>query len=114
MKFKTALLCAAAAAAVAASPALQAKTFRWASAGEISTWDIHSQNNALQNGIHAAVYESLVYYNSQHLQARARAGHLLDPGDADAAAGEPAPGRQVPRRHARSRPTTRCTRCSAP
>jgi hypothetical protein len=47
------------------APALQAKTFKWASAGEISTWDIHSQNNALQNGLHAAVYESLVYYNSR-------------------------------------------------
>ena len=44
---------------------VQAKTFKWASAGEISTWDIHSQNNALQNGLHAAVYESLVYYNSR-------------------------------------------------
>ena len=41
-----------------------AKTFRWTSASDIATWDIHSQNNALQNGIHAAVYESLVYYNS--------------------------------------------------
>ncbi|TSE24868.1 Heme-binding protein A [Tepidimonas sediminis] len=42
-----------------------AKTFKWASAGEIPSWDIHSQNNALSNGIHAAVYESLVYYNSK-------------------------------------------------
>lgn len=42
-----------------------AKTFKWSSQGEISTWDIHSQNNALQNGIHAFVYESLVYYNSR-------------------------------------------------
>lgn len=65
MRIKYALLCAAAAAAMASTPAVQAKTFRWASAGEISTWDIHSQNNALQNGIHAAVYESLVYYNSR-------------------------------------------------
>ena len=65
MKLNIALLCAATMAALAASPALHAKTFRWASAGEISTWDIHSQNNALQNGIHAAVYESLVYYNSR-------------------------------------------------
>ncbi len=64
MGFKKALLCAALAAA-AAVPAVQAKTFKWASAGEISTWDIHSQNNALQNGIHAAVYESLVYYDSR-------------------------------------------------
>ena len=45
--------------------AVHAKTFKWSSASDISTWDIHSQNNALQNGIHAAVYESLVYYNSQ-------------------------------------------------
>ncbi|WP_296507400.1 ABC transporter substrate-binding protein [Rhodoferax sp.] len=45
--------------------ALQAKTFKWSSASDIATWDIHSQNNALQNGIHAAVYESFVYYNSK-------------------------------------------------
>jgi peptide/nickel transport system substrate-binding protein len=42
-----------------------AKPFKWASASDIPTWDIHSQNNALSNGIHAAVYESLVYYNSR-------------------------------------------------
>jgi peptide/nickel transport system substrate-binding protein len=59
------MLSVAAAAALAAAPTVQAKTFKWASAGEISTWDIHSQNNALQNGIHAAVYEGLVYYNSR-------------------------------------------------
>ncbi|MES2959832.1 MAG: ABC transporter substrate-binding protein [Pseudomonadota bacterium] len=41
----------------------QAATFRWASASDIPTWDIHSQNNALSNGVHAAVYESLFYYN---------------------------------------------------
>jgi ABC-type dipeptide transport system, periplasmic component len=40
-----------------------AKTFKWASASDIPTWDIHSQNNALANGVHAAVYESLFYYN---------------------------------------------------
>ena len=44
---------------------VQAKTFKWTSASDIPTWDIHSQNNALSNGIHAAVYESLVYYNSR-------------------------------------------------
>jgi peptide/nickel transport system substrate-binding protein len=59
---RLAVLCAALALG---GGAVQAKTFKWASAGEISTWDIHSQNNALQNGIHAAVYESLVYYNSR-------------------------------------------------
>ncbi len=42
-----------------------AKTFKWTSSSDIPTWDIHSQNNALANGIHAAVYESLVYYNSK-------------------------------------------------
>jgi len=42
-----------------------AKPFKWASQGEISTWDVHSQNNALQNNIHAFVYETLVQYNSR-------------------------------------------------
>ena len=65
MKHQIALLAAAVSAALMFTPAVQAKTFKWASAGEISTWDIHSQNNALQNGIHAAVYESLVYYNTR-------------------------------------------------
>lgn len=67
MKTKYALLCAAAIVAMAGT-AVQAKTLRWASAAEIATWDIHSQNNALQNGIHAAVYESLVYYNSRNFK----------------------------------------------
>ena len=44
---------------------LHAKTFKWTSASDIPTWDIHSQNNALANGVHASVYESLVYYNSR-------------------------------------------------
>jgi peptide/nickel transport system substrate-binding protein len=52
-----------AAALVVAVPAALAKTFRWASASDIPTWDIHSQNNALANGVHAAVYESLFYYS---------------------------------------------------
>jgi peptide/nickel transport system substrate-binding protein len=50
------------AAAFAAAPAMAA-TFKWSSASDIPTWDIHSQNNALGNGVHAAVYESLFYYN---------------------------------------------------
>ncbi|MDY0107665.1 MAG: ABC transporter substrate-binding protein, partial [Giesbergeria sp.] len=65
MKLNASLLSIAAAAALLAAPAVQAKPFKWASQGEISTWDIHSQNNALQNGLHANVYESLVYYNSK-------------------------------------------------
>ena len=42
-----------------------AKTFKWSSASDIPTLDIHSQNNALGNGVHASIYESLVYYNSK-------------------------------------------------
>jgi peptide/nickel transport system substrate-binding protein len=65
MKLKLAVLCTAALAALAAPMALQAKPFKWSSASDIPTLDIHSQNNALGNGVHAAIYDSLVYYNSQ-------------------------------------------------
>ena len=57
-------LLAAVLAACCVAP-LQAKTFKWTSASDIPTLDIHSQNNALGNGVHAAIYESLVYYNSK-------------------------------------------------
>jgi peptide/nickel transport system substrate-binding protein len=49
---------------LALSPMAMAKIFKWTSASDIPTLDIHSQNNALGNGVHAAIYESLVYYNS--------------------------------------------------
>jgi peptide/nickel transport system substrate-binding protein len=61
---KNAFTAVALAATLTALPAF-AKTFKWASASDIPTWDIHSQNNALANGIHASVYESLFYYNSR-------------------------------------------------
>lgn len=61
MKLRVALLCAA----MLATPLASAKPFKWSSASDIPTWDIHSQNNALGNGVHAAVYESLVYYNAR-------------------------------------------------
>jgi peptide/nickel transport system substrate-binding protein len=51
-------------ALLAGAPAL-ANTFKWSSASDIPTWDIHSQNNALSNGVHASVYESLFYYNKK-------------------------------------------------
>lgn len=57
--------CAVAALVLGAAPMAYAKPFKWASQGEISTWDVHSQNNALQNNIHAFVYETLVQYNSR-------------------------------------------------
>ena len=66
MKIKHVLL--ATAVTLCFAPALHAKPFKWTSQGEISTWDIHSQNNALQSGLHANVYESLVYYNSRSFQ----------------------------------------------
>ena len=65
MKLKLTLLSLAAAAALSAAPLAQATTFKWSSASDIPTLDIHSQNNALGNGMHAAIYESLVYYNSR-------------------------------------------------
>jgi peptide/nickel transport system substrate-binding protein len=66
MTFKPTALTATlvALAALLATPNLHAKTFRWSSASDIPTLDIHSQNNALGNGVHAAIYEALVYYNS--------------------------------------------------
>ena len=65
MKLKFALWSAAALAVLATVPAVHAKPFKWSSASDIPTLDIHSQNNALGNGVHAAVYDSLVYYNRQ-------------------------------------------------
>ncbi len=65
MKLKPRLWSAVALAVFAASPAVYAKPFKWSSASDIPTFDIHSQNNALGNGVHAAVYDSLVYYNSR-------------------------------------------------
>jgi peptide/nickel transport system substrate-binding protein len=62
MKLPLAVLCAAMAFGAGG---VHAKAFKWTSASDIPTWDIHSQNNALANGVHASVYESLVYYNSK-------------------------------------------------
>ena len=45
---------------VLVSATLEAKTFRWASAGDILTMDPHSQNEGLNNPMNAHVYESLV------------------------------------------------------
>ena len=65
MRYKLLILSAVLSVTSAATVTAQAKTFKWSSQGDVSTWDIHSQNNALQNGIHSYVYESLVYYNSR-------------------------------------------------
>ncbi|MCW5322265.1 ABC transporter substrate-binding protein [Verminephrobacter aporrectodeae subsp. tuberculatae] len=65
MQSKYRFLSMAAAAALLLAPALHAKTFKWTSQSEVGSWDIHTQNISLQNGLHAYVYESLVYYNSR-------------------------------------------------
>ena len=62
---KIALFCTGAFVALTLGTAVQAKTFKWSSASDIPTMDIHSQNNALGNGVHASMYDSLVYYNSK-------------------------------------------------
>ena len=64
MNLKLTSICAAALLALAAVPAVQAKTFKWSSASDIPTMDIHSQNNALSNGVHASIFDALVYYDS--------------------------------------------------
>ncbi|MFY7981079.1 MAG: ABC transporter substrate-binding protein, partial [Limnohabitans sp.] len=50
----------------------QAKPFKWSSASDIPTLDIHSQNNALGNGVHAAIFDSLLYYNSKTFKIEPR------------------------------------------
>lgn len=72
MNIRLALISAAAVAALAAAPTVLAKPFKWTSASDIPTLDIHSQNNALGNGVHASVYDSLVYYNSKTFRPEAQ------------------------------------------
>jgi peptide/nickel transport system substrate-binding protein len=72
VKIKQLSWLAAVLAMVAGVPALHAKPFKWSSASDIPTLDIHSQNNALGNGVHAAIYDSLVYYNSQTFKPEAQ------------------------------------------
>ena len=62
---RTTALAASLAVLASVSLSASAKTFRWSSASDIPTWDVHSQNNALGNGVHASVYESLFYYDSK-------------------------------------------------
>ena len=69
---KIALFCTGAFVALTLGTAAQAKTFKWSSASDIPTMDIHSQNNALGNGVHASMYDSLVYYNSKTFKPEAQ------------------------------------------
>ena len=63
MQFKPLLL--AAALAVTLPVVTQAKTFRFARAVDVSSWDVHAQNVGVNNTLHAAVYDTLVEYNSK-------------------------------------------------
>ena len=72
MKFKFAVYAAVTFAALGISATVQAKPFKWSSASDIPTLDIHSQNNALGNGVHAAIFDSLVYYNSTTFKPEAQ------------------------------------------
>ncbi|MGA0891198.1 MAG: ABC transporter substrate-binding protein, partial [Burkholderiaceae bacterium] len=64
MRILTLIVSLIAALSLTATPAT-AKTFRWSFASDIPSMDIHSQNNALANMVHGAIYESLVIYNSR-------------------------------------------------
>ena len=52
-------------AALGAGPALEAKTLRWASQGDILTFDPHAQNEGLNNTATGYVYEPLLTYNEK-------------------------------------------------
>jgi len=54
-----------AAAAAFGPPAVEAKTLRWASQGDILTFDPHAQNEGLNNTATGYVYESLLTYNDK-------------------------------------------------
>lgn len=72
-KVKLASVCFLAAAAVSFSGTVMAETFKWASQGDILTFDPHAQNESLNNTANSYVYESLVNLgkNSEILPALA-------------------------------------------
>ena len=47
-----------------------ANTLKWVGASDITTWDIHSQISGFQNGVHSAVYEPLVSFDSRTFAIR--------------------------------------------
>ena len=50
---------------------LHAKTFKFARAADMSTWDIHAQNVGVNNTMHAAVYDTLIEYDSKTFKPQA-------------------------------------------
>ena len=51
--------------------AAHAKTFKFARAADMSTWDVHAQNVGVNNLMHAAVHDTLIEYDSQTFKPRA-------------------------------------------
>ena len=49
---------------------LHAKTFKFARAADMSTWDVHAQNVGVNNLMHAAVYDTLIEYDSKTFKPR--------------------------------------------
>ncbi|MBA2413599.1 MAG: ABC transporter substrate-binding protein, partial [Burkholderiaceae bacterium] len=47
------------------SPAVDAKTLRWASQGDFLTMDPHAQNESLNNTANGYIYETLLTYNEK-------------------------------------------------
>ena len=96
----------------AASAAADAKTLRWVVGGDPQTMDPYSQNENLTNNINALIYDTLVMRDKdlKVIPASATSWELVN---LDDLALQAAPGRQVPRRKRRSRPTTSCSRSSA-
>ena len=66
------LVAAALATALAAAlpMTLHAKTFRFARAADMSTWVVHAQNVGVNNTMHAAVYDTLIEYDSKTFEPR--------------------------------------------
>lgn len=66
-RFAVAALMAVAAlgAATVTATVVEAKTLRWASQGDILTFDPHSQNEGLNNTANSYIYEALLQYNEK-------------------------------------------------
>jgi peptide/nickel transport system substrate-binding protein len=64
-RFARFAMAAIVAAAVLTITAPEAKTLRWASQGDILTFDPHSQNEGLNNTANSYIYEALLQYNEK-------------------------------------------------
>ena len=112
MRFRAISSIAAIVAVGFAAAAVDAKTLRWSSQGDYLTADPMAQNELLTNSINGQVYESPGRAR-QEARDPARARHELEADEPHGLGLQPAQGREVPRRHATSPPTTWCSRSSA-